>query len=184
MNLSEIEEKAQELLTAVLGEDHTSRAEHTYRKLRCLREVAQIIAVGDGRIARTADLELKEQALQAMQPAAEQPKTEGQCFAPAPVLPLAFLRPNPVCTLQHGHGGAHNDGQMHWTNADVPEPTKPVADRLHELVSYCTQQSNEAHLEADREQESLIEHARLQERSLCYADVGQKLQDILSEGGI
>jgi hypothetical protein len=180
MNLSEIEEKAQELLTAVLGEDHTSRAEHTYRKLRCLREVAQIIAVGDGRIARTAELEIKKQALAAMGGG-----LAGPCHAVAPMGRVGDESPI-FCQLQSGHVGSHmseENGRAIWPNTG-PELTKPAADRLHELVSYCTQQSNEAHLEADREQESLIQHARLQERSLCYADVGQKLQDILTEGGI
>ena len=71
---------------------------------------------------------------------------------------------------------------------DEPEPTKPAADRLHELVSYFVGQSNENYNktksipEVDEAQTS--HETRYLSISKAYDDAATKLQEILQEGGI
>jgi hypothetical protein len=46
----------------------------------------------------------------------------GQCFA---TLEAVGDAPAPVCTLPHGHEGAHTDGQANWGTTWVDEPVGP-----------------------------------------------------------
>jgi hypothetical protein len=62
---------------------------------------------------------------------------------------------------------------------EAAEPTKPAADRLHELLSYFIQQS-EAPINGqtpDTERQGMM-------RAMYYDDAATKLQEILTEGGI
>lgn len=69
----------------------------------------------------------------------------------------------------------------------TPEPTKNVADRLHELVSYLQQQAEECRDEAERKRDVVGQEARKQPGDYmapAYSEAATKLQEILSEGGI
>jgi hypothetical protein len=170
-SLAEVEEMARDLCQQLM----TAGAAHADLlgvQLNGLRNLAQVIQVGDGRIARTAELEIKQQALAAMNP---QP---GPCHAEAPM--YRFYGANPVpkfCTMMAGHAGAHmnsDDGRMVWEDEAPAEPTKFAADRLHELVSYGTQ------MEASNR---TVEYP-CPDAADAYQDMTSKLQEILREGGI
>lgn len=72
---------------------------------------------------------------------------------------------------------------VHCTEC-TPEPTKPVADRLHELVSYLIRNSETNHHAAGATQLGAASEERYQAISKAYDDAATKLQEILNEGGI
>lgn len=198
MTLSEIEEKAQELLSAVLAEDHSSRAEHTYRKLRCLREVAQIIAVGDNRASWNAHAEMHEEELAAMQKVADattQLTTAPKCGHRWQWYETADQEHFEICTLPATHVGIHRNGvtgsyteynKSGGEALNASARTKPAADRLHELLSYLVQQSEAAH-QRSQEADAVSELGKsARQLSICkaYDDAATKLSEILHEGGI
>lgn len=115
--------------------------------------------------------------------AADPANISGLCFA---ISPLAIGKPPyPCCELMRGHDGAHSDGTTNWTNAaEAPEPTKPAADQLHELLSYLIQQSQ---LSLEKSEHVMVETPVWRKHlaaSKAYDDAAGKLQDILNEGGI
>lgn len=156
MNLEEIEAKADELLTSVLSEDHASRAEHSARKLRCLELTARIKATVASRkereTERARDDALRMREIAAMETAAG--------AASRAALTQQFARQGEVYSAAVG------------ALAEELQPTKPVADRLHELVSYC------------REREEYKGRDNEIGADTAYGDVADKLQEILQEGGI
>lgn len=81
--------------------------------------------------------------------------------------------------LTAGHAGLHNDGGK--TSGD--EPTKPVADRLHELVSYLREALS---FQADRSAQSTDAPSQNWHdgQSKAYTDAAEKLEALLMEGGI
>ena len=68
--------------------------------------------------------------------------------------------------------------------AEAVEPTKPAADRLHELVSYLHNQQDREQIRARSDGKSPDEVARHFGQAEAYDDAATKLQDILQEGGI
>jgi hypothetical protein len=135
VTLEEIQAKADELLTQVLGEDHSSRAEHAARKLRCLELAARIKSIVAFSNKREDDL-ARMRDLPRHQPLIQYPAA----------------------------------------------PTKPAADRLHELVSYFIQQSQQA-FNATRV-EPAEQHSRYLSVSKAYDDAATKLDEILREGSL
>lgn len=92
------------------------------------------------------------------------------------------------CQLQAGHLGGHlsddESGRAVWPAGESAEPTKPAADQLHELLSYLVQQSQ---LSLEKSEHVMVETPVWRKHlaaSKAYDDAAQKLQDILTEGGI
>lgn len=107
-----------------------------------------------------------------------------------PPCPSTFQRSKDeyyVCTLEYQHEGQHRGGGMWWSGpgngGDKAEPTKPAADRLHELLSYVTDQQVQATALIDNDVRPTVRDQAAARRH-AYHDVALKLEDILSEGGI
>lgn len=172
MSLSDIEEKADDYASRLLSTASRSNADLYGSKLRGLRDLAQIKAVG-----------MEAQAWGTPQP--DPRNVSGLCFA---ISPLAIGKPPyPCCELMRGHDGAHSEGTTNWTNAaekQDAEPTKPAADRLHELLSYLIQQSEQSLEKSNHVMQESPPWRKHLAASKAYDDAAQKLQEILTEGGI
>lgn len=108
-----------------------------------------------------------------------------------PPCPSTFQRSRDeyyVCILSYEHDGPHHGGGMTWTGPgngkQEAEPTKPAADRLHELVSYCRTHAEESDDKAGHVQAQSPPWLRHRAVARAYDDAATKLQDILTEGGI
>lgn len=167
MNLEEIEAKADELAAQLVDPDtHSAVVRDVAFRLDGLSRAAQIKATVAFR---------KEQALPNLNlPTHPKPEASPRC--------QQVYR----CTRPAGHisrGIAHAWVGYPATVVDPEEPTKPVADRLHELVSYLVSQSVEEHHKADEKIEGW-RAAKFVAASKAYDDAASKLQEILQEGGI
>lgn len=97
-----------------------------------------------------------------------------------------------VCALPFGHESQHRGDGMWWSGAGnatklTPEPTKPAVDRLYELVSYCRGSADACATEAEAQRDVVGQEARKQPgdyEAAVFSELSDKLQDILSEGGI
>jgi hypothetical protein len=109
--------------------------------------------------------------------AEESPESDKYCGAKHPTL-------NYLCTKGAPHGGQHGHAGVFWS--DLPEPTKPAVDRLHELVSYLITESERAHDLAGQNQIGGMDASadRFSAVSKAYDDAATKLQEILQEGGL
>jgi hypothetical protein len=206
MSLSEIEEKAQELAERLTGTDRSGYADLLRTKLQGLKDLAQIIAFRDRRHEwnssvgmRSEDRILRERELAAMEQTAANvsrqvlgQRTEAVTAASPPCPSTLTLgdREYYVCTLPAPHDGSHMGGGMSWTGpgnggkAEVAEPTKPAADRLHELVSYLTATSKRDFDLSKTHTGGSVGSTKHLAASKAYDDAATKLQDILQEGGI
>lgn len=184
-SLSDIESMATDLAQQLL-EAGKQEALLIGLRLEGLRDLAQIIQVGDGRIARTAELEVKQQALEAM--GSSKPTTG---VPPCPSRLQLSKDEYYVCVLGYQHAGPHTGGGTSWTgpgnagklDAVKPDPTKPAADRLHELLSYLIEKRDEDAVLA-REGGTPVIRDQAASRRYAYGEVATKLESILMEGGI
>lgn len=170
MDLHEIEAKADELAEKMLATEHRQERTHHMWALEGLQRLAQIKAT-------VAFSKEREQATTA-------PAATDRCGVWGSGGYDAL-----VCTKGSPHGGAHFDEnvQTYFQATELSaDPTKPAADRLHELVSYFVQQSEEAATVHQRVSGVPRRHAHTAAAaaSRAYDDAATKLQEILQEGGI
>lgn len=77
-----------------------------------------------------------------------------------------------------------HSNQVTGVTTPVEEPTKHVADRLHELVSYIHDQQH-GNLQVARSYAlDSAERSGFTQAASAYADAKDKLEEILNEGGI
>lgn len=91
-----------------------------------------------------------------------------------------------ICTQPAEHQGLHYNRATDTTIAGN-EPTKPIADRLHELVSYCRTEEESAIATADQHREDSGLTARKypeDHEAGVYRELADKLEALLMEGGI
>lgn len=188
MSLSEVEKRA-DALTQVLIHGNTGRQQALLLgvQIEGLRDLAQIKAIADNRAEHNVAVGMRERELAAMEAVAANIPSQGICGAQSRSVWTGERMVPQTCRVSAGHSGWHKSAQgMEWTEGEAA-PTKPIADRLHELVSYCR-------AEADRESheaETAREHSGLTARKQfgdvaadAYKDAADKLQELLMEGGI
>lgn len=157
MNLEEIEAKADEYAAALIETPNAGMVKHYRDKLIGLNHAVQIHGVRDRRAEWNVSVGWREAEIDAMHKAANAAEAAVAQRTPREqAYPVSF-------------------------NAD---PVKPVADRLHELVSYLVRQSETDHHAAQATQLGATLEARYQASSKAYDDAATKLQEILQEGGI
>lgn len=169
MELSEIEAEADRLTKKLIeGRTNSTGARHDIGA----NEARDICFRLDG-LSRAASIKAtvahqKRMAEQPILPGWSPTQGFGTTLLPNGPRCQAFLA-NLQCVGEQGHGGAHRDRDDHrWSDDPKPEPTKPVADRLHELVSFIRQGQIDAPF-ASREE---------------VLDIADKLEKILQEGGL
>lgn len=174
--------------------------------LESLKHMAELKSTISWQAERKESHELNKQQTEAMTLVAD------KIPAPAPTVPVmeTVLTPDYtqapcpsvmqmgddryVCRLPFGHTSQHRGDGMWWTGSGNsardavdyrdPEPTKPAADHLHELLSYLVQQSQ---LSLEKSEHVMVETPVWRKHlaaSKAYDDAAGKLQDILTEGSI
>lgn len=199
MNLEEIEAKADEYAHHLTDTKSADQTRYYREKLEGLNHLAQIKRMADLRSEWNTHVGMREAEIDAMHKAANAAETAvrnqqqqaGICGHPSPVVQNIGQTSPEVCSLTAGHAGWHQgESGVQWTDGEESiEPTKTVADRLHELVSYFTTNS-EASFQTSKKNlaNSDSVNAALQGRYLAvskaYDDAATKLQEILLEGEI
>lgn len=180
--------KADDLTSQLLSETSASKAAMIRGKIEGLLHLAHIRSLATQYENGREATEFRTRELAAMEQMSANVETVAAGAARRDYVPICIAlnkRGLEKCVLPAGHRSRHESGgvaPLSWPNDDpYPEPTKSAADRLHELVSYCMQQSDAANLQSGRDEELVLNQTHRAE-SLAYADVGSKLSEILKEG--
>lgn len=205
MSLSDIEAKADEYLTELLATDSDAAAASWLYRLRGLRDLAQIKAVGDQRAQWNASVGMRKESAASgvlfCSSTLSLSKDEYYvCTIPAPHTgqhrgggkwwagpgngkqEAGPTKPDPGYSeaWDHGHSQGHTDG----VNAQY-EKTKPAVDRLHELVSMWNGFSQD---QSERDMDELRRNTRdgwyAEGQAVAWGKAAAMLEDILTGGGI
>lgn len=161
MSLSDIEAKAENIAESLMVAGK-SEALLLGIQLEGLRDLAQIKQIG---------------SQQAQDPAQTDAFIAAKyCLTPGPGSLL--------CWDLKGHAGPHGMGNDTWSDEQEAEPTKPAADRLHELMSYLLGQCNSHYQTHSTHTGGSVGAQQHLAASKAYDDAAQKLDEILREGGI
>lgn len=179
MSLSEIESRASALALKLVNVT-TGRQEALLIgvQLEGLRDLAQIKAIADNRADHNVAVGMRERELAAMEAVAAgipKPNTAKCGFGWS--WPDGETSHFEICTEPAKHTGDHRNSVTGIAHV----PTKPVADRLHELVSYFAQERGAANEESTK---SGPAGDAAVGRFHAYNDAAAKLEALLLEGGI
>lgn len=158
MTLEEIEAKADELVIKALEPDTGVReVELLNLQIENLKDLAMIKRVADQRAQWIVHASWRHAEL-------DNQRRWGRPLPP----PGGATTPETVITS---------------TEVAAADPTKPVADRLHELVSYLIGKSEE-YMATAKSAVQVVSESKAVLASKAYDDAATKLQEILQEGGI